>query len=541
VVDAGGSLEATLDVLAERPGLAWISQLRARDDIAWSAIAEAHRAWDYRSQGLSPAAAMVISLAVAAAIPAGAGAGLLGIEGAIGGAMADAALTSLASQAAVALAGNQGDLGATFRQLASADTLRGLAVAVASAGLTSAATDALNLPTGSDLSFPDRLRTAAVQAGARTAVDATLGGRDLDEALRANLLSAAASTIGAELAGEIGEAARNGDIDTVAQLAAHAALGCGMGAATGGDDGCASGAGGAVVGELVGMAVEAEVQEELKRAIASGGAFDGDALIQLRETGVDFARLASALAVAVAGGDAAVAADTGANAAENTALETVWDLVSFGASVAELGIAIKDGDTIDILLAGGSVVIDGAAIILPGIPGGAGMALKATREGGTAAVRLFDRATGATIAVAKQTDTGIVWGRGIQGQGMPWEDTVARRMPAGSRLPQNFKTFDFFDEATRTAVSAKTLDTTTPAKVRRPEQVYHAMKRSVDAAASFTEHGLSGMVVHSSKIAVRRVEMAIPAQTTPAQWEQVRRAVTYAKDQGVDLIITVIQ
>jgi peptidoglycan hydrolase-like protein with peptidoglycan-binding domain/transposase-like protein len=264
VVDAGGSLEASLDVLAERPGLEWIGPLRARDDIAWSAIAEAHRAWDYRSQGLTPAAAMVISLAVAAAIPAGAGAGLLGIEGAIGGAMADAALTSLASQAAVALAGNRGDLGATFRQLASAATLRGLTVAVASAGLTSAATDALRLPTGSDLSFSDRLRTAAVQASARTAVDATIGGRDLDEALRANLLSAATTTIGAELAGE------SGDIDTVAQLAAHAALGCGMGAATGGDDGCASGAGGAVVGELFAMAyAETSVMTMLKKTTAA--------------------------------------------------------------------------------------------------------------------------------------------------------------------------------------------------------------------------------------------------------------------------------
>ncbi|WP_371827877.1 hypothetical protein [Litchfieldella anticariensis] len=51
------------------------------------------------------------------------------------------------------------------------------------------------------------------------------------------------------------------------------------------------------------------------------------------------------------------------------------------------------------------------------------------------------------------------WGRGIQGQGMPWEDFLASQLPAGSRLPPNFKTFDFYDPTTRTVTSAKTLDT----------------------------------------------------------------------------------
>ncbi|WP_082045735.1 MULTISPECIES: hypothetical protein [Pseudomonas] len=52
---------------------------------------------------------------------------------------------------------------------------------------------------------------------------------------------------------------------------------------------------------------------------------------------------------------------------------------------------------------------------------------------------------------------------------MPWEDYLGTQLPAGSLLPPNFKTFNFFDETTGIAISAKTLDTTTAAKLANPE------------------------------------------------------------------------
>jgi putative SOS response-associated peptidase YedK len=50
-----------------------------------------------------------------------------------------------------------------------------------------------------------------------------------------------------------------------------------------------------------------------------------------------------------------------------------------------------------------------------------------------------------------------------------WDDW---QLADGSRLPPSFTTFDFFDESTGDAISAKTLDTTTPVKVNDPLQVY---------------------------------------------------------------------
>ena len=46
-------------------------------------------------------------------------------------------------------------------------------------------------------------------------------------------------------------------------------------------------------------------------------------------------------------------------------------------------------------------------------------------------------------------------------QGMPWENYLATKLPGGFRLPSKFKTFDFFDDISGVATSAKTLDTLT--------------------------------------------------------------------------------
>lgn len=78
-----------------------------------------------------------------------------------------------------------------------------------------------------------------------------------------------------------------------------------------------------------------------------------------------------------------------------------------------------------------------------------------------------------------------MWGKGIKRQGMPREGYLGTQLPAGSRPPPNFKTFDFFDEATGISISAKTLDTTTAAKLANQSQVYSSLKVNIDAAANF--------------------------------------------------------
>ena len=134
----GASLNATVTALASKPETAWMAQVAARDDVAWRAVQEAHDSWDYKSQGLSGPGAAIIAIAVMVATQ-GMGVealGALGVEGINGAsaAMVNAGFSSLMAQASVSLINNQGDIGKVLQELGSTQTLKNLAITVASAG-----------------------------------------------------------------------------------------------------------------------------------------------------------------------------------------------------------------------------------------------------------------------------------------------------------------------------------------------------------------------------------------------------------------------
>ncbi|WP_455818042.1 hemagglutinin repeat-containing protein [Pseudomonas cerasi] len=144
-------------------------------------------------------------------------------------------------------------------------------------------------------------------------------------------------------------------------------------------------------------------------------------------------------------------------------------------------------------------------------------------------------------ATVKASEVGMQWGQGNMKQGMPWEDYVGKSLPADARLPQNFKTFDYYDGATKTAVSAKSMDTQTMAKLANPNQIYSSIKGNINAAAKFERSELSGQVLNSSMITNREIQLAIPASTTKAQWVEINRAIEYGKSQGVTVKVTQVK
>jgi len=99
------------------------------------------------------------------------------------------------------------------------------------------------------------------------------------------------------------------------------------------------------------------------------------------------------------------------------------------------------------------------------------------------------------LATNQPLDGGVRWGRGIQLQGKPWEDYLEKQLSPASRRPKNFKAFDFFSEETGVAISAKTLDTTTVARLKQPTPVCSALVRSIEAAAHFTSYELKGVAL----------------------------------------------
>lgn len=82
----------------------------------------------------------------------------------------------------------------------------------------------------------------------------------------------------------------------------------------------------------------------------------------------------------------------------------------------------------------------------------------------------------------------------------------------------------------------------TPAKLNDPSQVYYSLKTNIDAAANFSGTvRLGDAEVSAAKISSRELQVAIPAGTTPAQWNQISKAVQYGQSQGGAVKITMVK
>jgi filamentous hemagglutinin len=139
------------------------------------------------------------------------------------------------------------------------------------------------------------------------------------------------------------------------------------------------------------------------------------------------------------------------------------------------------------------------------------------------------------IDVAHSPEIKVPFGTGVGQQGFAYENALAKGVQAADRLPPNFKTFDFFEDTIRRATSAKTLDTTTLSRIADPRRVYSTLRRGVDAAADFGGYTLGDTELLPEQIDLRAIRAAVPLETNATQWEQIKRAIDYAKERGVQL------
>jgi len=73
------------------------------------------------------------------------------------------------------------------------------------------------------------------------------------------------------------------------------------------------------------------------------------------------------------------------------------------------------------------------------------------------------------------------------------------------------------------------------------EQIYSALKGNIDAAAQFTEAQIGAVQVVAKDISSRQLQLAVPAGTTAAQWQQIESAMQYGASQGVKVVVTVVK
>ena len=138
-IPQSSDFKTQIQTLASQPGMSYLNDLTLRKDVNWQPVKLAYEQWSYKQEGLTPAGAALVAVAVAAAT-GGAGANLLGTAlgatpGAFAGAVANAAFTSLAAQASISLINNKGDIGKTLKELGSSNTVKAVLTAIVTAGV----------------------------------------------------------------------------------------------------------------------------------------------------------------------------------------------------------------------------------------------------------------------------------------------------------------------------------------------------------------------------------------------------------------------
>lgn len=275
----GQALQGAITALGVQPGTEWLKGLNTRNDVQWNVVKDAYDSWNYKSQSLNPAVAAVIAIA-AAAVTAGTGLAALAGSGAITatgvtGATASAAvygsayagMTSLVSQAAVALVENQGNLSKTLSALGSSSSVKSLATSMAIGGALAGFDEVMNVSVS-----PDKARLPALtkdegwskvvqRVAGQSVISSSLNTGINGGSFKDNLVNALLSNIGnqvqAEGAGLIGD---NGEVLGVAGKSVSHAVLAGISAEIGRGDGKGAAAG-ALAAELAGVIMQSSLFE----------------------------------------------------------------------------------------------------------------------------------------------------------------------------------------------------------------------------------------------------------------------------------------
>ncbi|WP_228157866.1 two-partner secretion domain-containing protein [Moraxella bovis] len=253
---AGITPQEQIDTLIQQPEYSYLNQFIDREDATWQEIILAEDSWDYEQEGLTPAGAALVAIAVGIATN-GVGASLLGTTGAATTAMANAAFSSLASQASVTLINNKGNVAQTLKDLGKSDTVKSMAQAALTAGVTASLDQIIANTTNIDISasagFDDKLTRGVIQGTGHALTESLMHGTSLEDSLKKHLTNQLVDAAAASVYQNGVKPLNNNDTELISN-AVHklAASLTGCVAAKVKDQSCQAAAVGAIIGEMVG-------------------------------------------------------------------------------------------------------------------------------------------------------------------------------------------------------------------------------------------------------------------------------------------------
>lgn len=339
-----GGLAGTLEFsdltqdLSTLDGLQWLNEI-PQDSITWTEAELLYRRWHDSDRSLTPEATTVLAIIVSIATN-GAGAGLVGAaEGSAYAYMANAAFTTLVTQAATVqtnalLDGEVLSASELYDEMARSDYSNQLIVSIITQGVLA------NFPQGNahffsvgsdgEISLIDQAYQNVVKATLRQGISIVVNDGDLGdidgEFLRNTIQEHAVFMLGRYMAETIGNAFDPSDptaMDTALKYIAHAGSGCIYGALSAElndsddiEEACGTGAGGAVIGEFVSEQNRRDLDRDIVAWVGerlgspgdySYGEFDREIRAFLNR-GIDLGRFTAALAAFAAGANVDLAA-----------------------------------------------------------------------------------------------------------------------------------------------------------------------------------------------------------------------------------------
>ena len=194
---------------------------------------------------------------------------------------------------------------------------------------------------------------------------------------------------------------------------------------------------------------------------------------------------------------------------DGEAFETWWDILCLIDSGRSFVTNLWKGNYRDAFFDAIGVVYDAAAVFVPFMPGGANVALKTWRTAKNA--KVLDK-----IWDMKPFDRGMVIEKMLGG----WCD--------------NFPVIDKYDEITKTATSIKSIDLNAKSYAS-PSAITRKLKEYTDALYNFK--GDKNKIHNAQEILQKKLEIAIPSNSSESALQAVDNAIKYANDKGIEVII----
>lgn len=319
------------------PDLKWMADIyddkdgKYKTQVNWQEVERIYKHISEHNTNLSPAAMAIIAIVVSV-VTMGAGAALVGAaEGSMYAAVANAAVTMLATSAAQNLAAGK-SLEDTLKAMTSDQGLKNLAISMATAGALNGL-DVGNMelfhdaPIGSALDFANQSYQAVVNSTVTVGISVTIDGgnsEDYRKAFTQSLATNAVNTIGQSLTNKI---TNSTTLNEASKYIAHAAMGCLTAGLTNKlsdqdfKDACPSGAGGAVIAQGVADIVVSKTNE-LTTLVSDVGLTNNASkmapiLSFLGENGVDISKLLAGFTAVALGGDVNAAANSASSVAQS--------------------------------------------------------------------------------------------------------------------------------------------------------------------------------------------------------------------------------